>query len=76
VLPDLDPKGRLARDNSFLLSFNAQRDYLIFVLPGAPWGQNWLPAFGTAVVPRPPETQLAGAKVVIAAREIEIFKRV
>jgi isoamylase len=76
ALPDLDPKGHLPRDDSFLLLFNAHWEDLTFVLPGAPWGQNWLPAFGTAVVPRPPETQSAGAKVVVAAREIEIFKRV
>ena len=76
AMPDQDPKGRLPRDDSFLLLFNAHWEDLIFVLPGAPWGQNWLPAFGAAVVPRPPEIQSAGAKVVVAAREVEIFKRV
>ena len=76
ALPDPDPKGRLPRDDSFLLLFDAHWEDLVFVLPGAPWGQNWLPAFGTAVVPRPPEIQSSGAKVVVAAREIEIFKRV
>jgi hypothetical protein len=36
---------------------------------------SWLD-FGRAVAPRSPETQSAGAKVVIASREIEIFQRV
>jgi hypothetical protein len=46
------------------------------VLPGEPWGVRWLPDFGTAVVPAPPEVEHASAKVVVSARDMRIFRRV
>jgi hypothetical protein len=46
------------------------------VLPGRPWGGQWLPDFDTAVVPVPSEPQAAGTKVVVAARDVQIFRRV
>jgi hypothetical protein len=46
------------------------------VLPDAPWGEQWLPDFDTAVVPPPSGPQLPGTKVVVAARDVQIFRRV
>jgi hypothetical protein len=45
------------------------------VLPNGPWGQQWLPDFGTAVIPESAQAQPAGAKVVVAAREVQILRR-
>jgi hypothetical protein len=46
------------------------------VLPDGPWGEQWLPDFDTAVVLVPSEPQPTGTKVVVAARDVQIFRRV
>jgi hypothetical protein len=69
------PPGR-HRGGAFLLLFNAHYEDVTFVLPGRPWGEQWLLDFDTAVVPLPSEPQPAGTKVVVAARAVQIFRRV
>ncbi len=46
------------------------------MLPDGPWGEQWLLDFDTAVVPVPSEPQSAGTKVVVAARDVQIFRRI
>jgi hypothetical protein len=76
ALPDLDPRGHPISDDSFLLLFNGHSDDVVFVLPGRPWGQRWLTELDTAGVPAAPEVQSAGAKVIVAARSVQILRRV
>jgi isoamylase len=76
ALPDPDRRGHRLSDDSFLLLFNAHYEDVTFVLPDGPWGERWLPDFDTAVIPVPSEPQLAGTKVVVAARDVQILRRV
>ena len=76
ALPDPDRRGHRISDDSFLLLFTAHYEDVTFVLPGGPWGEQWLLDFDTAVVPVPSEPQPAGTKVVVAARDVQIFRRV
>ena len=76
ALPDPDRRGHRISDDSFLLPFTAHYEDVTFVLPDGPWGEQWLLDFNTAVVPVPSEPQLAGTKVVVAARDVQIFRRV
>jgi glycogen operon protein len=76
ALPDPDPHGHRISDDTFLLLFNAHYDVVVFVLPGEPWGQRWLAEFDTASVPAVHEAQEASAKVVVAARSVQILRRV
>jgi glycogen operon protein len=73
---DPDGRGHRITDDSFLLLFNAHYEDVTFVLPDRPWGEQWLPDFDTAVVPVPFEPQPAGTKVVVATRDVQIFRRV
>ena len=75
-LPDPDRRGHRISDDSFLLLFNGHYEDVTFVLPDRPWGEQWLPDFGTAVVPVPSEPQSAGTKVLVAARDLQIYRRV
>jgi glycogen operon protein len=75
ALPDPDRRGHRLCDDSFLLLFNAHFEDVMFMLPGGRWGERWLPDFDTAVVPAPPEAQPAGAKVVVAARDMRVLRR-
>jgi glycogen operon protein len=75
ALPDPDRRGHRLCDDSFLLLFNAHFEGATFVLPGGRWGKRWQPDFDTAVVPAPPEAQPAGAKVVVAARDMRVLRR-
>jgi isoamylase len=76
ALPDPDRRGHRISVDSFLLLFTAHYEDVTFVLPDGPWGEQWLLDFNTAVVPVPSEPQLAGTKVVVAARDVQIFRRV
>jgi hypothetical protein len=46
------------------------------VLPGGPWGEQWLLDFDTAFVPVPSGPQSAGTKFLVAARDLQIYRRV
>ena len=76
ALPDPDRRGHRISDDSFLLLFNAHYEDVTFVLPGGPWGEQWVQDFDTAIVPAPSEPQPAGTKVVVAARDVQIYRRV
>jgi glycogen operon protein len=76
ALPDPDRRGHRISDDSFLLLFTAHYEDVTFVLPDGPWGEQWLLDFDTAVVPVPSEPRPAGTKVVVAARDVQIFRRV
>jgi len=41
ALPQRDPRGRVVRDASFCLVFNAHVDTVGFRLPDEPWGKSW-----------------------------------
>jgi glycogen operon protein len=36
-------------DDSFLVLFNAHVDPVTFTLPGAPWGEQWVPVLDTSL---------------------------
>ena len=76
ALPDPDRRGHRISDDSFLLLFTAHYEDVVFVLPDGPWGEQWLLNFDTAFVPVPSEPRPAGTKVVVAARDVQIFRRV
>ena len=76
ALPDPDRRGHRISDDSFLLLFTAHYEDVTFVLPGGPWGEQWLLDFDTAVVPVPSGPQSAGTKVLVAARDLQIYRRV
>ncbi len=73
---DPDRRGHRISDVSFLLLFTAHYEDVTFVLPGGPWGEQWLLDFDTAVVPVPSGPQPAGTKVLVAARDLQIYRRV
>ena len=76
ALPDPDPRGQRLTDDSFLLLFNGHHGDVPFVLPGGVWGTLWLPEFDTTAVPAAREAQPAGAKVVVAARTVQVLRRI
>ena len=76
ALPDPDPHGRRVTDDSFLLLFNAHYGDVAFLLPGGKWGHLWLTDLDTAVASAKHEVQPAGTKVVVAARSLQILRRV
>ena len=76
ALPDPDTRGRRPADDSFLLLFNGHHGDVSFVLPGGVWGTLWLPEFDTTPVPAARDAQPAGAKVVVAARTVQVLRRI
>jgi isoamylase len=76
ALPDPDPRGQRLADDSFLLLFNGHHGDVTFVLPGGTWGTLWLPEFDTTSVPAARDAQPAGAKVVVAARTVQVLRRI
>ena len=81
ALPDPDPRGRRVIDDSFLLLFNGHHGDVTFVLPGKAYGRRWLTEFDTAAIagtgkpPRERKARLAGAKVVVAERSVQVLRR-
>lgn len=47
-IPASDARGRIIRDESFCLLFNAQQDSTPFSVPGPPWGDGWTVVLDTA----------------------------
>jgi hypothetical protein len=45
------------------------------VLPGGDWGKLWVTEFDTADHKESGEVQKAGAKVVVAARSLQVLRR-
>jgi glycogen operon protein len=81
ALPDPDPRGRRVTDDSFLLLFNGHYGDVTFSLPGKDWGRRWMREFDTAsgeVASGGParRARTAGAKVNVAARSVQVFRRV
>ena len=76
ALPDPDPRGQRLADDSFLLLFNGHHGDVTFVLPGGAWGTLWLPEFDTTPVPAARDAQPAGAKVIVAARTVQVLRRI
>jgi isoamylase len=75
ALPDPDQRGHRLTDDSFLLLFNGDHGDVSFVLPGGDWGKRWVTEFDTADREGPGEPQEAGAKVVVAARSLQVLRR-
>jgi isoamylase len=78
ALPDPDPRGRRLTDDSFLLLFNAHHEDVAFVLPGGKWGQLWVTDINSAALSDPVaahEPYPAGATVVVAARSVQVLRR-
>jgi glycogen operon protein len=76
ALPDPDTRGRPVSDDTFLLLFNAHYGDVTFVLPGGAWGQLWVTDIDTAAAPAEAESYPAGAKVSVAARSVQVLRRV
>jgi glycogen operon protein len=47
VLRSRDERGKLMRDDSFLLLFNAHVDTVTFTIPDAQWSRRWVPVMDT-----------------------------
>jgi glycogen operon protein len=76
ALPDPDPRGRPLADDSFLLLFNAHHGDVAFALPGGKWGQLWVTDIDSAAAsPASHEPYPAGATVVVAARSVQVLRR-
>ena len=76
ALPDPDRHGHRLSDDTFLLLFNAHHGAVPFLLPGGKWGHLWLTDLDTAVATARHEVQPAATKVVVAARSLQILRRV
>jgi glycogen operon protein len=76
ALPDPDPRGRRVTDDSFLLLFNGHYGDVTFSLPGKDWGRRWMREFDTAGGEPARRARTAGAKVNVAARSVQVFRRV
>ena len=76
ALPDPDPHGRRVTDDSFLLLFNGHYGDVTFALPGKDWGRRWMREFDTASLEPARRARTAGAKVEVAARSVQVFRRV
>ena len=62
-----DARGRRLHDDSFCLLFNAHVDAVSFTLPGAPWGERWVPVIDTAC----PEAFAEGRDPVAGSATVE-----
>jgi isoamylase len=76
ALPDPDPRGRRVCDDSFLLLFNGHYGDVTFVLPGRAWGKRWMREFDTASGAPARRARQADARVAVAARSVQVFRRV
>ena len=76
ALPDPDPRGRRLSDDSFLLLFNAHHGDVRFMLPRRAWGRRWVTEYNTASVAPAHKSYPAGGRVVVAARSVQVLRRV
>ncbi len=76
ALPDPDPRGRLVRDDSFLLLFNGHHEDVTFVLPGKEWGRRWVTELTTVTDPGVRKPKSPGTKVSVAGRSVQVLRRV
>jgi len=75
TLPDPDPRGTRISDDSFLLLFNGHHGDGSFVLPRRAWGRRWMTEYNTASAAPAHKTYPAGGKVVVAARSVQVLRR-
>jgi len=75
ALPDPDPRGNRISDDSFLLLFNGHHGDGSFVLPRRAWGRRWMTEYNTASAAPAHKTYPAGGKVVVAARSVQVLRR-
>jgi isoamylase len=79
ALPDPDRRGRRLTNGTFLLLFNAHHDDVTFALPGRAWGRKWVTDIDSAAFSPGSSrrrTHRAGASVVVAARSVQVLRRV
>jgi glycogen operon protein len=73
-----DLRGQRVYDDSFVLMFNAHLDDVVFTVPGAPWGADWITEFDTAFEePFSPQgsTVPAGSPVTLRALSLLMLRR-
>jgi glycogen operon protein len=78
ALPDPDRRGRRVTNGTFLLLFNAHHEDVTFALPGRAWGQQWVTDIDSAASSAGPSrrTHRARGRVVVAARSVQVLRRV
>ena len=74
--PDPDRRGRLLTDDTFLLLFNAHHGDVTFVLPSRALGKLWVTDIDSAAFSSKKRPYRARAKVVVAARNVRVLRRV
>ncbi len=79
TLPDPDRRGLRITNDTFLLLFNAHHDDVTFALPGPAWGRRWatdIDSAATSAGPSANGTHRARARVDVAARSVQVLRRV
>lgn len=49
TIPNPNPRGEPVIDDDFYVIFNAHHESLVFILPGAKWGELWVKEFDTGI---------------------------
>ncbi|MFI6483059.1 glycogen debranching protein GlgX [Nonomuraea sp. NPDC050663] len=74
------PRGERIVDDSFLLLINAHHEDMTFTLPGAEFGESWIPVLDTSDETRrdepfPDEQWPAGAIVAVTSRSLQVLRQ-
>ncbi|MER5433331.1 glycogen debranching protein GlgX [Streptomyces sp. NPDC002588] len=77
AIAEPDPRGRPVVDDSFLLLFNSYWEPVVFVLPGAAYGERWAVCADTAEPDggRDETEYKAGAEVRVESRSLMVLSR-
>lgn len=74
------PRGEPIQDDSFLMLINAHHEDMTFTLPGAEYGDTWLPILNTADEvardePFADEQWSPGSLVAVTSRSLQLMRQ-